>query len=315
MFQTPIISVAIGLCFAFGAVALIASTLNEALAGLLKLRGRVLLDGLKELLNRNEGLLTALYTHALINPRDQASAAPAATNPAPAATTPPTWLQHDGIWAVLRGWIAGDLPFSQVPSYIPSKSFTVALIDAIGATQRNFASIGDAIAQIDDPQLGALLKTLYLRAEGNIDHFEGAVADWFDHAMDRVSGAYKRRAQLFTFIFGLFVAVAMNVDAAHVASTLWKQPVVQAPNVQHVPADAASAIEGLAQLPIGWTPAANADAALPVRFAGWLITAFAAVFGAPFWFDLLQRVTQLRSTGPKPDKNTLTITDKTAARV
>jgi hypothetical protein len=36
-----------------------------------------------------------------------------------------------------------------------------------------------------------------------------------------------------------------------------------------------------------------------------LVTASTAVFGAPFWFDLLQRLVQIRGTGIKPaaDRN------------
>ena len=35
-------------------------------------------------------------------------------------------------------------------------------------------------------------------------------------------------------------------------------------------------------------------------FAGWIVSAFAISFGAPFWFDLLSKVMQLRATGPLP---------------
>ncbi len=34
---------------------------------------------------------------------------------------------------------------------------------------------------------------------------------------------------------------------------------------------------------------------------GRLLTASAALFGAPFWFDLLQNVTNLHGTGPSTD--------------
>lgn len=34
-------------------------------------------------------------------------------------------------------------------------------------------------------------------------------------------------------------------------------------------------------------------------FAGWLITALALSLGAPFWFDLLNKVVQIRTTGPQ----------------
>ena len=33
---------------------------------------------------------------------------------------------------------------------------------------------------------------------------------------------------------------------------------------------------------------------------GWAATAVATLFGAPFWFDTLQRFVQLGGTGPKP---------------
>ncbi|MBS0027669.1 hypothetical protein ACTJJ0_03305 [Chitinophaga sp. 22321] len=37
------------------------------------------------------------------------------------------------------------------------------------------------------------------------------------------------------------------------------------------------------------------------KIFGWLLTALAISLGAPFWFDLLNKLIQLRSTGPKPD--------------
>jgi hypothetical protein len=36
------------------------------------------------------------------------------------------------------------------------------------------------------------------------------------------------------------------------------------------------------------------------RIGGWLITAFATVFGAPFWFDALQQIVRLKGSGPSP---------------
>jgi hypothetical protein len=42
---------------------------------------------------------------------------------------------------------------------------------------------------------------------------------------------------------------------------------------------------------------------------GWLVTAFATLFGAPFWFDTLQGFVRLKGAGPSPQEKT----DKTAA--
>jgi hypothetical protein len=38
---------------------------------------------------------------------------------------------------------------------------------------------------------------------------------------------------------------------------------------------------------------------VPLKVAGWIITALAISLGAPFWFDLLNKVAQLRSTGTR----------------
>jgi hypothetical protein len=55
------------------------------------------------------------------------------------------------------------------------------------------------------------------------------------------------------------------------------------------------------QLPIGWQrDGAYADG-VAWMIVGWLLTASATLFGAPFWFDLLQNVTNLRGTGPSTD--------------
>lgn len=40
----------------------------------------------------------------------------------------------------------------------------------------------------------------------------------------------------------------------------------------------------------------------PRKFIGYLITAIAISFGAPFWFDLLNKVMQLRGAGKKPEE-------------
>lgn len=37
-----------------------------------------------------------------------------------------------------------------------------------------------------------------------------------------------------------------------------------------------------------------------IKLTGWLLTALAAILGAPFWFDLVGRVVNLRSAGSKP---------------
>jgi len=37
-----------------------------------------------------------------------------------------------------------------------------------------------------------------------------------------------------------------------------------------------------------------------VKLAGFVISAFAVMLGAPFWFDLLKKIVPVRMTGMKP---------------
>ena len=70
------------------------------------------------------------------------------------------------------------------------------------------------------------------------------------------------------------------------------------------PPNARQAVADLATLPIGWTERARIDwKSNPAVVAlGWFITALAALFGAPFWFDTLRQIARLKGTGPSPSE-------------
>ena len=41
---------------------------------------------------------------------------------------------------------------------------------------------------------------------------------------------------------------------------------------------------------------------LVLKILGWVLSIIAALFGAPFWFDLLKKTLNLRSAGQKPQE-------------
>jgi hypothetical protein len=183
---------------------------------------------------------------------------------------------------------------------------------------------------------------------------------WFNDAMDRLSGDYKRNAQLVAIIVGFLLALVFNVDTIHVATSLWREPilrqtiVVQAENYisaaesedckTTTPLESIPAIEAQLQalkIPFGWTiipfdtggrqcsllpfPAGKVWGIpsrddqgqaickkldkLPLDVYSWfskilgmLMTGLAAAQGAPFWFDLLKRLVNVRSTGTNPEE-------------
>lgn len=279
MFDTPVLNVAIGLVFCFAATALAASTLTEVLASLVKLRANSLVSGVQQMLNdpKFNDLALAVYNHALVHP------------------------QGDGQMSDRsRFWTYSG------PSYIKSANFATALVDVL--EQRG-------IAGLPEGQVKQAIDGMVARAKGDVGQLQQHFANWFDTAMDRVSGAYKRKAQLISFLSALLLAVTINVDATHVVSVLWANPALARGIADKaVTADAsitpAKAMEQLTTLPVGpkLLQACNTDEWSCVfnrritgyNLLGWLITAVAAVFGAPFWFDMLGRLAQLRGAGPKP---------------
>ena len=274
MFNSTVLEVAIGLSFCYASVALIVSTVQEALASALRLRARGLLDGIKSMLNdpHFNALARDLYAHALVNPHDDGRSASAQS-------------------------------LAAKPSYIEPKNFAIALIDQLQTIPGNFIQLGRDIDAVSDPQIRRVLQGMYQRANGDLASFHESVAGWFDSAMERVSGAYKRRALLVSLLLSLLLAVLLNIDSIHLFRSLWQHPALAA----HLSAGPAvvdqRVLDALWSLPIGWTDfPPRFDDALLLRVAGWLITASTALFGAPFWFDLLQRAVQIRGTGAKPEE-------------
>ena len=264
MLGSTVLEVAIGLAFCYGTLALVVTTLQEALAALFRLRANMLQDAIRHMLGdpRCEGLARALYAHPLANPR--ATGAPAATR----------------------------------PSYIEPANFALALVDSL---RQGHPSLDAAIAAVPDPQLRRTLQTLHAQAGADPARFQGAVAAWFEATMERLSGVYKRRQLLVSFLLSLLLAILFNIDSIHLFRTLWQQPALAAQLGALSPVLNADMLDQMWALPIGWQHFPPAlDAAFALQAAGWLVTDSTTLFGAPFWFDILQRAINLRSTGAKP---------------
>src|SRR6185436_5649251 len=56
-------------------------------------------------------------------------------------------------------------------------------------------------------------------------------------------------------------------------------------------------------LPIGWSKSPLENTNVVVVLFGWVLTALAAAMGAPFWFDLLNKVMVIRSTVKPHEKS------------
>lgn len=129
-----------------------------------------------------------------------------------------------------------------------------------------------------------------------------ALARWYDTAMERLSGRYKRRTLWISLTTGVLLAAALNIDPLAIADSLHRSS-VQAGQVARAVQQASATPERVAaelarlDLPVGWRGHSPFDGAyVRGQLPGWLVTGLAAMLGAPFWFDLLNRMTVVRAT-------------------
>lgn len=323
MFNSDILEVAIGIIFVFILVSIICSAVREAIEAWFKTRGAYLERGIRELLRdaNGDGLAAALYEHPLIS-----GLYPGPYHPPPSPDDPtksPDYFQKG----------------KNLPSYIPSRNFAQALMDlAARGPVRQFNAIATAIDvtpqtiranlyNIPSPAIQRVLLNALDTAQGDLDAVRVEIEKWFDSGMDRVSGWYKRATSWILFWIGLGVAIALNVNTVAVADYLYRHPaeravvVAQAEQLQARAARGDTASAGDARhlldsvnLPIGWDRVeylwTRKDTNQPwiwdyllAPILGWLITAFAATLGAPFWFDVLNKVMVIRSTVKPHEKS------------
>ena len=170
-------------------------------------------------------------------------------------------------------------------------------------------------------------------SEEGINILRQEIENVFNDSMERASGVYKRNAKGVGILIGFVIAVSANVDTFYIVNRLSKdtqlrdtiiynveQILIQ--NGQKSDTDLdnlkTQANEVLKDtfLPIGWTnanleqqigwtsyqhrifPRTKLIRAIP----GWIVTGFAIAMGAPFWFDLLGKIMNVRNAGKPPKK-------------
>jgi hypothetical protein len=328
MFQNAVIDVAIGLILMYLMLSLLCTTVNEFIATKLSIRANTLRDALKKLID-DPTLLTNFYQHGLIASNSRAS-----------GTGSQSTLQavSNAVAGSPPAAAGAAAPSDQHPSYLASATVALAIMDSLvkqtpGATA-NVSGVQTAIAALPDSKIKDSLEATLLKAGEDIHKLEKGIATWFDDAMDRLSGAYKRKMKWIAMLIGLLIAIAFNADSFNVATTLWNDPDRRASTIaiatevaKKLPASAQPSNQQelnravtdtekmLRSLPIGWdcpakdksvdywSCAKDAVSELTlVHFLGWVLTALALSLGAPFWFDLLNKFINLRGAGVKPKR-------------
>ena len=333
MFGSDILEVATGIVFVFVLLSTICTSVREGLEGWFKTRASYLEFGIRELLQdrMGDGIAKHVFEHPLIFGLYSGDYTPGST-------------QRPGVMTS-----GGNLP-----TYIPARSFARALMDiaargpvAAGLTAGtdmttpangqvlSMAQIRANALKIQNAAVRRVLITAIDTAQGDFDRACAHIEHWYDSAMDRVSGWYKRSTQWALFWIALFVAIILNVNTITISDYLYRHDAERAAIVSTIDktaglpqadstryAAAKSELEKM-RLPMGWSAGWGAprtreergikeplrldnlsyweDVGAPVL--GWLLTAFAAMLGAPFWFDVLNQIMVIRSTVKPHEKS------------
>ncbi len=344
MFNSSVLDVAIGLAFVYLLLGLICTAVNEWIAQKYQLRASTLRDGISALLQispDNTLLMDKFYNHPMIK----------------ALSKPGT-----------------------PPSYLPPKTFALVLMDTLSPARATPEPPGERLAKIRTvivalPESDAKRSMVILasQSDDSIDAFQKNLEDWYDSSMDRVSGWYKSKIQIWTVVIAVCTTIFVNGDTIDIARRLMIYPVLRDQIVQDagkvrtaggVPAPVTESQKADLSALAGWstdfrtfhrieacrqpdlrgtmseedcrsqsTDQVKTNPSLakvwgddsfpgtdllrqiftgvlfvwlwlivPGHLAGWTITAIAASLGAPFWFDTLNRVMNIRSAGTSPNE-------------
>jgi hypothetical protein len=239
MFGSFILDVAIGMVFIYLLLSLVASGVNEILASIIQSRAANLERGLRSLLSGDSiaggGLVDLLYGHGLIRGLYPDPAKDLGNN------SGPNWWSRRRLWLQRFVGMAPGKAIAAInnplllPSYIPARTFAMAMIDILSknpiAGKAPLESIEQLLATAAaDPQNKAAeaLLTLVNDAKNDVQktgeqlqRFQKNLEDWYNDAMDRVSGWYKLYTQKVLLIVGLILAIVFNVNSISIAHLLW----------------------------------------------------------------------------------------------
>lgn len=293
-----ILTVVIGIVFVLLLLSLLATTIMELLASFFHLRGRNLTKALRNMLastDDGEQLLGEFKSNSLYKHLSQQYSR---TTQGP-------------------------------PSYIDSGTFQSILFDII-LKGEGVEQLKEKIETLPDQDLKNVLNQLLRDADNELDQFKGNIEKWYNDVMDRASGWYKRYTQKILIWVGILIALVFNADTFSIYQRLASDP----DTLQQVVALADSyvqtqeetlvrpvdpsfeqsldALQSLVDseintirspLGLGWAEADFSGYGTYdwlAKILGFLVTALAISLGAPFWFDLLRKIVNIRASGNKP---------------
>jgi hypothetical protein len=185
-------------------------------------------------------------------------------------------------------------------------------------TLRNIRAVSLQL-EAGNPELTASVRhTMAILQEARVD-YTAKINSWFDQTIDRVAQRFTASTRAITFGGALLVAALLQVDAVNLVNRLAADDTLRQAFVTQAAATHGMSAQPAVGTAAGPTPAAgiereylaflaeNGVVAIPRSSADWarrwtvvnlggvLVTTLLLTLGAPFWYNVLGKLLQLRS--------------------
>jgi len=197
---------------------------------------------------------------------------------------------------------------------------------------------GQAITMMADSSIKTALTAFANQAGEDLNQFKSSLTSWYNDVMDHASGWYKRNTQKILIGIAVVLCVLNNVDTVDLVRHLSADRSLRASVVAAAEKTAKEQPDSLnkmsaadlqqslddSRLPLWWTKESlsvfwpsesevRSPAALKtlyrspwllelvLKLLGLLISILAVSMGAPFWFDVLNKMVNVRLVGKRPE--------------
>jgi hypothetical protein len=333
-----ILALAIGLFFVYLLLSAITSYITEAVSSIFRLRSKNLADAIQKLFEPSTQLLNGEERLYHVSTTDEVASANSSINEKNILPDHFVELNSNLLKSFYEHPIILSLSKpNKRPSYISAHDFSITLLDLLMDSNQSRSltpeqylhELKNNINCLND-DLRRTLMPLIAYAEMTESNPDKRIAlvrqnidQWYMSTIERASGWYKSRVQKIGLLVGFLIACLLNADTMNIVQNLWENTAVRQGLVQAAQEfqqiDGGPTLENtiseLSQVnfPLGWRPLIDSTGKLDVQYEtlknpigilsklmGLLITALAISVGSSIWFDILNRVINLRSTGTKP---------------
>jgi hypothetical protein len=308
----------LSLTYLYVLVSLLVSFLSETWNSFLRSRELTLKDSIDRLLNdpqnKNYGVL--LYEHPLVNKLRK---------------NEKRFPRYIGSRTFSKALV--EVVKSEVETPVLHRTTSGEFIEEPISFGGDFEAFKEGVKSMSRSELRRQLEAFISDCEGSIEKVRANIEEWFDEYQSSVSLRYQRRTKKSVFVIALLTVLVLNFDSIYIFKEVQRNEVLRLSLV--------SAGEGLVEnnqggasdidrkelntklkeyvFPLGWLEF-NEDSATEgmsgyirrnfreknqsvwVTILGWLISTIALSFGAPFWFDILKRLVNVRGSAENSRK-------------